>query len=462
MLIEPCVCCPSYCWDGRRQQVDTHHFGSDKISTHPTTHLRSPDCSLRLLKELEMHDTKKVGRRRLLSLAGLTGAGVVLGKRTARAESADKPHESWPSGFQAAATAPRWHPRDLPKAGEKIHEFDLELVLTKHEILPRIEHHAYAYNGTVPGPEIRVKEGDWVKVNFTNKTHDFHTIHWHGMMVPNEMDGVPLGTQYPVGFGQTFQYLFRAQPAGTHFYHCHNMTPLHVQVGMYGPLIIESAGEDLIRKSFPYEREYTLVLSEIDTNMVRDQLNDMQRMGQVMDYMNDSPKLMAKMSGRMMGWFANKEAFLKAIKEGWVPPYDPSKTGMPHRPEPNFFMINGKSYPMTEPLMIRRGENLRVRLINAGAMPHFMHLHGHDFWQVCQDGAPLASPLRLNTVPVFPGGTTDIVIQGTNPGMWHFHDHSDLATTNNGMFPGGMMTMLMYEDAEEAGVKVMDIIAVNS
>ena len=99
------------------------------------------------------------------------------------------------------------------------------------------------------------------------------------LVTDTDDDGVPLGTQYPVGFGQTFQYLFRAQPAGTHFYHCHNMTPLHVQVGMYGPLIIESAGKDPIKSAFPYERDYTLVLSEIDTNMVRDQLNDMQRMG---------------------------------------------------------------------------------------------------------------------------------------------------------------------------------------
>jgi len=112
-----------------------------------------------------------------------------------------------------ASTAPRWSRRDFPKATYKSHEYDFELVLTHHEIIPRIVHHAYAYNGTVPGPEIRVKKGDWVKVNFHNKTHDFHTIHWHGIMVPNEMDGVPLGTQYPVGFDQTFQYLWRAQPA---------------------------------------------------------------------------------------------------------------------------------------------------------------------------------------------------------------------------------------------------------
>lgn len=409
-----------------------------------------------------MSDSKKVGRRRLLSLAGWTGAGALCGRQAAHAASPDQPVQHWPNRFEPAASAPRWYPRALPQAGEKIHEYDIDLVLTQHEIIPRIVHHAYAYNGTVPGPEIRVKEGDWVKVNFHNKTHDFHTIHWHGIMVPNEMDGVPLGTQYPVGFDQTYQYLWRAQPAGTHFYHCHNMTPLHVQAGMYGALIIESAGEDLVKRAFPYEREYTLVLSEIDTNYVRDQMNDMQQMGQVMEYMNGSPRLMAKMSGRMMGWFANKEAFLKEIQDGWVPPYDPSMTGPPRRPEPNFFMINGKSYPMTEPMLIHRGENIRVRLINAGFMPHFMHLHGHDFWHVCQDGSPLAAPVRLNTVPAFPGSTTDIVIQGTNPGMWHFHDHSDLSGTNNGMSPGGMMTMLMYEDAAEAGVTFKEIIAVNS
>jgi FtsP/CotA-like multicopper oxidase with cupredoxin domain len=125
-------------------------------------------------------------------------------------------------------------------------------------------------------------------------------------------------------------------------------------------------------------------------------------------------------------------------------------------------MINGKSYPMTDMLHIRSGENIRVRLVGAGAWPHYMHLHGHDFWHVCQDGSPLEAPVRLNTVPVFPGSTTDIVIQGTNPGMWHFHDHSDLASTNNGFFPGGMMTMLMYEDAEKHGIKIPDIVQVSS
>jgi FtsP/CotA-like multicopper oxidase with cupredoxin domain len=188
----------------------------------------------------------------------------------------------------------------------------------------------------------------------------------------------------------------------------------------------------------------------------------MLRMMSVMEKMSESPGLMKEMNGRMMGWFINKDAFTKAVKSGYVPPYVTSQVGRTVMPDFNFFMINGKSYPMTDELRIRTGENIRVRLVGAGAMPHFMHLHGHDFWHVCQDGSPLLSPVRLNTVPVFPGSTVDIIIQGTNPGVWHFHDHSDLASTNNGLFPGGMMTMLMYEDAAQHGVKVPEIVQVNS
>ncbi len=412
------------------------------------------------------NENEKVDRRQFLSMAGLTGAGLIAGGQAAEAQHENthpiqKP-DSWPSQFVLAETAPRYAPRDMPKPGDKIHEFDIEVTVEKIEILPLEEHHFYTFNKSLPGPLIRVKEGDWVKVNLINKTHDFHTIHWHGIYVPCEMDGVPLGTQYPVGFNQTFTYLWRAQPAGTHFYHCHNMTNMHIQAGLYGALIIDPEDEDPIQKAFPYEREYTLILSEVDTDFLREQINEMLEMGVRMDRMNASAKLMQKMDGRMMGWFANKEAFLKAVKDGWIPPYHRSRTGPTRRIEPNFFLINGRPYPMTEHMHIKRGENIRVRMINAGLMPHFMHLHGHDFWHVAHDGSPLASPVRANTIPVYPGSTTDIVVQGTNPGHWHFHDHSDLSIMNNGKSPGGMMTMLMYEDAEEAGFKFKEIIALDS
>ena len=412
-----------------------------------------------------------LSRRSFIATAGTgglaLGAGLLLKNSQAEAATASEsklPHtdlSSWTNKFHPDQTKPLYPPRKGPQPGEKISEFDITLGISVHEILPGVKIHAFTYNGTYPGPEIRVKEGDWVMVNFTNTTSELHTIHWHGIMLENEMDGVPNGTQWGVGPNQTFKYLFRAQPAGTHFYHCHNMTNLHVQAGMFGALIIEPK-EDLVKKVFNYDREYTLCLSEVDTYMVDSQMEGMVKDMTGMQKMSESAKMMTEMNGRMMGMFMNKKSFTDAIKAGYIPPYTAARGGRSHLPNFNFFMINGKSYPMTDELMIRSGENIRVRLIGAGMMPHFMHLHGHDFWHVCQDGAPLANPVRLNTIPVYPGTTSDIIIQGTNPGYWHFHDHSDLSTTNNGVSPGGMMTMLMYEDAAKFNVKVPEIIQVSS
>jgi len=418
-----------------------------------------------------MHDStddSQINRRHFLSWAGASGAAVGTGMVLAGTQgvhaaggSQDRPASPWPAEFNPHGNAPQYDPRAKPVAGEKIHEYNIEVTIGEHEIVPLIKTHMFTFNKSYPGPEIRVKEGEWVQVTLSNKSPEFHTIHWHGIMLPNEMDGVPLGTQWPVGPNESFRYLWRAQPAGTHFYHCHVMTTLHQQAGLIGPLIIE-AQDDIVRKTFPYEREYALVLSELDTNFVRDMMNEMVIMMNKMEAMNHSARLMREMTGRMMGWFKDKETFVEAVRKGYVPPYINAMTGMNRPINPNFFMINGKSYPMTEPLMIRSGENIRVRLIGGGFMPHFMHLHGHDFWQVCYDGSPLAAPIRANTIPVFPGSTTDIIIQGTNPGNWHFHDHSDLATTNNGQHPGGMMTMLMYEDAKEYGISFEDVVAISS
>lgn len=407
----------------------------------------------------------KIDRRQLLRWGGLGLGGGLIGRALGQGSSSqgpmDRPATPWEASFNPKGTQPTFPPRDRPRPGEKIRVFDIEVTIDVHEILPGVQTHMFLFNKSHPGPEIRVKEGEWIQVNLKNKSPEFHTIHWHGIMLPMEMDGVPLGTQWPVGPNQEFRYLWRAQPAGTHFYHCHVMTTLHQQAGLVGSLIVES-DKDIVRDTFPYSREYTMILTEADTNFIRNMMAEMVEMGVQMERMNHSASMMREMNGRMMGWFKNKEEFVKAVDKGYIPPYLAARTGTAMPITPNYFMINGKSYPMTDPLMIKRGENIRVRLIGGGVMPHFIHLHGHDFWHVCQDGAPLASPVRLNTIPIYPGTTSDIVIQGTNPGFWHFHDHSDLATTNNGQHPGGMMTMLMYEDAREAGIKWEEVIAISS
>lgn len=413
---------------------------------------------------MEKTKSNALSRRSFLGRSGLVAAGagalIAPGAWAAAAQNEER-SAPWPVTLDMGSIKPKYDPRALPKRGDKVHEYDMDVRFAKHEILPLVETRLFTYNGTYPGPEIRVKEGDWVRVNLTNQTDDLHTIHWHGIILANEMDGVPLGTQWSVAPGQKFSYLWRAQPAGTHFYHCHVMTVLHIQAGLVGSLIIES-DDDPVRRYFPYTRDYTLVLTELDTAFVAEEMEDMAKMTAEMQAMERNPRLMAEMNGRMMGQFKNREEFLKAIKQGYVPPYASPNKGRARPLHFDYFMINGKSYPMTDPLLIKTGETIRVRLINGGMMPHSMHLHGHDFWHVCQDGNPLASPRRLNTVPVYPGTTSDIIIQGTNPGNWHFHDHSDLATTNNGVHPGGMMTMLMYEDLKHYGVEFEEVLAVDS
>ncbi len=335
-------------------------------------------------------------------------------------------------------------PSEAP--AQEIREVELDIQIIKHEIVPGYSFHVLAFNGQVPGPELRFREGEWVKVYFTNRTELMHTIHWHGVDLQYENDGVPYTTQHPVMPNATFEYTFQAIPAGTRLYHCHFGTPLHMQHAMHGALIIEPE-QDPIKEEFGYTRDYTLVLESFATNDARDDLNFMlERMKQRMWLMKEGA-----LDEETLAVFESKETFLAAIDRGWDPPYLPNRNQKRERAaqDYNFFAINGKAYPLTAPIMIRRGETIRVRLINGGGLMHHMHLHGHQFWQVAEDGNVLSSPLQINTISVGPGKTADIIIEGYNPGYWTFHDHDTSRVTNNGMYPGGMLTMLVYEEMDD-------------
>ncbi len=331
-------------------------------------------------------------------------------------------------------------------------EFEIFIDIHQQEVVPAYKFHTLAFNNQVPGPEFRVNAGDNVRVIFKNKSEINHTIHWHGMHVPWRMDGVPYVTQMPVMPRQEFVYEFVAEPYGTHFYHCHWGTLLHMQSGMYGSFIIENP-DDPIKKKFPYEREYTLIYSAHDTNFIRQELNGM------LDRMKERTYLMknGRFDKERFAVFDTKEELQESIKNGYQPPYLLNRRMPSELPQPQWFTVNGKSYPSTPNLYIQKGENIRVRLINAGGEDHFLHLHGHDFWQVCDDGVPVPQPWQMNTVRLSPGKTIDIIIEGKNRGIWTFHDHDTRRVTNNGLYPGGNLLALVYEDMppEEAEVNMM-------
>lgn len=244
---------------------------------------------------------------------------------------------------------------------------------------------AWTYNGQVPAPVIRVTEGDHVRVKLVNKLPEPTTIHWHGMHLPNAMDGVPGITQDAVNPGQSFTYDFVAGHPGTYMYHSHFDDMKQIGSGMYGAFIIDPKDP----KSQPrYEHDYTM----------------------------------------MIGGFQ-----LNASDE-----------------EKDYWTLNGRSYPDTPPIEVKKGETVRIRLLNIDTMDvHTMHLHGMDFQVVAKDGHPVAQPQTMNTVLIGPGETYDIAFTADNVGTWMFHCHildhtmngGELATMAHGEM-GGLITLV--------------------
>jgi manganese oxidase len=208
---------------------------------------------------------------------------------------------------------------------------------------------AMAYNRMVPGPVIRVTEGDRVRIIVTNLMDEPHTTHWHGLFVPNDMDGVPGISQDPIAPGDSFTYEFFAAPHGTRLYHSHFNAMTQEGKGLYGMFIIEERNAPAVRRA---DREEIMLLAD----------------------------------------------------------------GMG-------YVINGKEFPMTDPIHMKMGERVRVRMANLGAMYHPMHLHGGYFYVIAKDGFPLSEPQKMNTLSLAPGETYDIILAPQFGGTWVWHCH---------------------------------------
>lgn len=195
----------------------------------------------------------------------------------------------------------------------------------------------WAYNSTVPGPELRFKQGDRLRVEVENRLQQETTVHWHGIRLPNEMDGVPHLTQKPIGPGQTFTYAFDLPDAGTYWYHPHMTSSEQVDRGLYGSLIVEE------RDPIKVDRDVTWVLDDwrLDDNS---QIDD--DFGNMMD---------ASHAGRIG----------------------------------NMTTINGRT---PTPFTVRRGERIRLRLINAANARIFgLEFAGHKPMVIACDGQPVES-----------------------------------------------------------------------
>jgi manganese oxidase len=297
--------------------------------------------------------------------------------------------------YSAPADARGDHPLE-PRIEDGWKVFDLETSVIEWTILHDQPVLAYAFNHQVPGPRIRVTEGDRVRINVTNHLPESTTVHWHGLVVPNAMDGPAHITQEPIAPGQTFTYEFVTEQRGTYFYHTHDHIDRQQALGLYGALIIDPREPS----DYPYEYDQELVI----------QLQELLE------------------------------------REGYSWPSMPMEGGLP-----NYFTINGKAYPETETVRLRVGETLLVRFIgtNSGFI-HPMHIHGGPFRIVETDGNPVPPEGQWvkDTVNVSPGERYDVLWEAREPGKWLLHCHISHHTTNNNVeTEGGGGLMLILEVA---------------
>jgi len=176
------------------------------------------------------------------------------------ADEMDAMHEAGIKTFLAGPSTKGLGNQPLaPKIENGVKIFELTSAKTTWEVTSTTKPEAWAYNGQVPGPELRVTEGDKVRVIVKNELPESTSVHFHGVLVPNNMDGVPFITQPPIKPGQSFTYEFTARNAGSHMYHSHHNSTKQVGMGLLGAFIIEPKDKS---KDPAFDVEHTMILND--------------------------------------------------------------------------------------------------------------------------------------------------------------------------------------------------------
>ena len=318
-----------------------------------------------------------LSRRSLLRGAGLLSALPTFAAwRSARAEApasgAGGASSPALTGFRSVSTP---NGRALPhQLVDGVKEFRLVAEEVEHEFAPGCKAKCWGYSGSTPGPTIEAIEGDRVRILVHNRLPERTSIHWHGILLPNGMDGVAGLTQPPIESGETWAYEFTLKQAGTYLYHPHADEMAQLAFGMMGFFIIHPHDGEIEA----VDRDYAILLHN---------------------------------------W---------ALHPGTYRP-DPAVMT-----EFDLWTFNSKIFPATAPLVARTGERVRLRFANLSMWNHPIHLHGHRFYVTGGDGGrwPRGAWLPEVTHIVGVGQTRDFEFVADNPGDWALHCHMSHHTMN--------------------------------
>ena len=279
------------------------------------------------------------------------------------------------SPTSAAADRPGYTPIETPDGAtlpyvlkDGVKEFHLIAEPVKREFAPGMIVNCWGYNGMTPGPTIEAVEGDRVRILVTNRLPEHTTIHWHGIILPNGMDGVGGLTQPHIKPGETFAYEFTLRQHGTYMYHPHADETVQMAMGMMGFLVIHPK-----RRAQPIDRDFAVFLAE---------------------------------------WY---------VEPGSFTPNPNIITDF------NTFTFNARAYPGTSPLVVRKDQRVRIRFANLSMDSHPIHIHGHSFRVVETDGGQLPDTAYWpeTTMNVAPGTCRVVEFVADNPGDWPLHCHKN-------------------------------------
>lgn len=304
--------------------------------------------------------------RRALIQGSALAAALAPQRAPAQDVPAPPPAQRTPEGYVPVYMPNGWTLKPVVVAGAKVFHLVAE-PLGLHEFAPGLSAHCWGYNGSTPGPLIEVVQGDRVRIYVTNRLPEPTTVHWHGVPLPNGMDGVAGLNQPSIPPGKTFLYEFTFNDPATYMYHSHFDEMVQAGLGMMGMIVVHPR-----RPSRRVDRDFVIQLAE------------------------------------------------------WSIPAGAARPNPFEMTDFNLFTMNSKAFPGTEPLVAALGERVRIRFGNLSIMSHHpIHLHGYRFWVTGTDGGPIPrSAWWPETTVLVPVGTTrDIEFVADNPGDWAMHCH---------------------------------------
>jgi FtsP/CotA-like multicopper oxidase with cupredoxin domain len=300
-----------------------------------------------------------------------------------------------------------------PKATDRPADFTLQIAPTIVELAPQVVISTIGYNNKVPGPLLRVREGQHLTVDVVNDTDVPEYVHWHGLLVPSEVDGAEEEGTPPVPPHGSRRYQFVARPAGSRWYHSHTaaMTDLHrgSYTGQFGFFMIDSANDPghYDQEVFLALREWQYFLSPMDQDEEAAGPND------------PMPEKPANPDPRPNGLEVNAP----------------------------LYSINDKMLGAGEPLRVQPGQRVLMHLLNASAAQiHRVALPAHKFQVIALDGNPVPAPQTVDVIEIAPGERVDAIVEMNRPGVWI------LGELRNDARQAGMGIVVEYANQQQRAV----------